>query len=521
MGRNSAPRLSRFLPQIAVATFLVAVLPALVVWTLGATGTVTSMLPLIAVGIVLSLLFGWVGRVYWETRPGSSELVFGELLVWGFVSRTLAERRLSSAVELFHRTDGANATDLSAERHRRLLEDLVDSLEARDPYTNRHSRRVARYSAIMAKRLGFNRNEVAAVRAAAALHDVGKILTPPAVLQKRGALTDEEYAVVKRHALDGARMVHSRVDERYAMMIAHHHERLDGTGYPAGASGRNIPMGARIIAVADTFDALTSRRPYRPAQTHRQAFETLRQEAGTRLDADCVRAFRSYYSGLRPLTGWAFALSIPNRFFAPIAERVGAAAGGALPATQIVATAVTTATMAGAVATGPQLFDESPVSTAAEQTLASAQVPEGAGGEGLDEGLDGGPGRGTSPGGIDGTVGVPPGGGDSPTDGGSGGGSGDGSSTGGGSGTTPPSDSGGSGGGGGADLPSTSVPTSGGGGSLGNTVNEVGDTVNGTVGNVGNTVDNTVNGVGSTVNGTVNGVGNLVGGLLKPKPPKN
>jgi HD-GYP domain-containing protein (c-di-GMP phosphodiesterase class II) len=151
--------------------------------------------------------------------------------------------------------------------------------------------------------MGLPELQVATVRAAAALHDVGKINTPRAVLHKPGRLTDVELALIELHPVDGAEIVSTLGDPELTAMVRHHHERLDGTGYPDGLAGEEIPLGARIIAVADTFDAITSTRPYRPASTHEAAMEILEAEAGPRLDTSGVRALQAYYdeSPLRPL----------------------------------------------------------------------------------------------------------------------------------------------------------------------------------------------------------------------------
>ena len=195
----------------------------------------------------------------------------------------------------------------------KLLERLVSDIETRDPYLHGHSRRVARHSWMIARRMGLPRTEVARVRTAAAIHDVGKIKTPKAILHKPDRLTDEEYEIVKLHPGEGGQMASALGDEQLASIVRHHHERIDGSGYPDGLSGADIPLGARIIAVADTFDAITSTRAYRAARPHKAAIDILRGEAGTRLDPVVVKAFCVYYAGRRPLAVWAFIASLPER----------------------------------------------------------------------------------------------------------------------------------------------------------------------------------------------------------------
>jgi HD-GYP domain-containing protein (c-di-GMP phosphodiesterase class II) len=159
-----------------------------------------------------------------------------------------------------------------------------------------HSRRVARYAAETAEGLGLRGEEVVRLRLAGAVHDIGKIETPLRIVNKPGPLSEEEFAVLELHAATGARMVAGLVGERLAAMVRHHHERFDGRGYPDGLVADQIPLGARVVAVADTFDAITSSRPYRLAKQHREALELLGAEAGKQLDPDVVRAFRHRYA---------------------------------------------------------------------------------------------------------------------------------------------------------------------------------------------------------------------------------
>ena len=192
--------------------------------------------------------------------------------------------------------------------------------------------------------MGLPRAEVARIRTAAAIHDVDKIETPTAILHKDGPLTDEEYEVIKRHPGDGARMVAVLRDAQLTSMVRHHHERLDGSGYPDGLAGEQIPLGARIIAVADTFDAVTSARPYRPASPHRKAIDILKEEAGTRLDPVVVRAFCGHYAGRGPVALWSFVAGLPER----VVSWLGASAATVASAAKV---AVVTALVGGVAAT--------------------------------------------------------------------------------------------------------------------------------------------------------------------------
>lgn len=169
---------------------------------------------------------------------------------------------------------------------------LANALEAKDAYTRGHSERVGEWSRRLAVALDLAAGEVEAVGRAGLLHDLGKIGVPEAVLRKQGPLDDGEWALMRRHPVIGAQIV--APFEFFAAggsIIRHHHERCDGTGYPDGLAGDAIPIGARIVAVADVYDALTSDRPYRRALGHEGALEHLIAEAGRTLDESIVAVF--------------------------------------------------------------------------------------------------------------------------------------------------------------------------------------------------------------------------------------
>lgn len=211
--------------------------------------------------------------------------------------RWSSERRFAAALALLRGAGGSS--DLSRGRRAELLTELASELEARDPWTHGHSRRVAHHAAMIAARMGLPDREVRVVRVAAELHDVGKINTPRAILHKPAGLTEVELELIELHPVDGASIVSTLGDPDLTAIIRHHHERLDGSGYPDRLESFHIPLGARIIAIADTFDAITSTRPYRPARSDQEALEILDAEAGVRLDPIGVSAFRACY-GDRP-----------------------------------------------------------------------------------------------------------------------------------------------------------------------------------------------------------------------------
>jgi len=172
---------------------------------------------------------------------------------------------------------------------------FVFLVDLRDRYTGGHSTRVATYCREIGMRMGLDDNDLETVVTAASLHDVGKIGVSDPVLLKEGRLTDEEFGEIKKHPEYGW-MVLRNVEglKEASLIVLHHHERLDGKGYPGRLKGDAIPMGSRIIAVADTFDAMTTNRPYRKALTEDFALEEIERCAGTQLDPDAAAAFLSY-----------------------------------------------------------------------------------------------------------------------------------------------------------------------------------------------------------------------------------
>jgi putative nucleotidyltransferase with HDIG domain len=180
----------------------------------------------------------------------------------------------------------------------RSLERLVLALENRAPGTVGHSRRVGIYAAGLARDAGLSRAEARRVKRAGALHDVGKTKIPSEILNKTRTLSEEEQALVRSHAEIGAAMVADLADPDLTATIRHHHERFDGAGYPDGLAAERIPLGARLVAVCDTFDALTSRRPYRRAIGFPEALDLLDREAGSQLDPELVALFRERFERL-------------------------------------------------------------------------------------------------------------------------------------------------------------------------------------------------------------------------------
>ena len=168
---------------------------------------------------------------------------------------------------------------------------LAKAVDARDTYTGSHSERVGELSAKVATRLGLGAEQVELTRLAGSLHDLGKLAIPEEILRKPGTLTDSERLVLERHPQIGFRMLDSLGVDPVADLVLHHHERWDGTGYPDGLRGEQIPLGARIIFVTDAYDAMTSDRIYRPKRSTQAALVELERCAGTQFDPGIVAAF--------------------------------------------------------------------------------------------------------------------------------------------------------------------------------------------------------------------------------------
>jgi putative two-component system response regulator len=188
---------------------------------------------------------------------------------------------------------------------------LAIAAEFRDDDTGEHTRRVARTACLLARALRVPEDDVERLALAAPLHDVGKIAVPDAVLLKPGRLTRAEYQVVQRHVLVGEEILGgstSPVLQTAAEIALHHHERWDGRGYPAGLTGNEVPLPARLVAVADVFDALTHRRPYKEAWTVPDAVREVLDQAAGHFDPEIVAAFEGldHPALVAPLTGAAY-----------------------------------------------------------------------------------------------------------------------------------------------------------------------------------------------------------------------
>jgi HD-GYP domain-containing protein (c-di-GMP phosphodiesterase class II) len=212
---------------------------------------------------------------------------------------------------------------------------LANAIDEKDPYTRGHSERVAYYSACTAKHLGMTREEVERVHLSGIIHDVGKIGIEDKILRKASALTDEEYAIMKQHPTKGEHILDAvpLLKERAGDGLTHH-ENVDGSGYPSGLRGEQIPLFGRIVSVADAFDAMTTDRPYSKAMTFDAAVMRLKSLAGKKFDAGCVEAFERAFQAGDISPAKAHHASVSSRHFdlselignAPAAEPVVAGA---------------------------------------------------------------------------------------------------------------------------------------------------------------------------------------------------
>ena len=172
---------------------------------------------------------------------------------------------------------------------------LITALEARDLYTKGHSENVSKIAAGMAELEGSSEEEVEQVKRGALLHDIGKIGIADSILNKPGRLNEDEYAEIKRHPEIGYRILMpiSRLEDAHSI-VHYHHERFDGKGYPSGIAGKDIPKWARIVAVADTYDALSNERSYKRALSPQEAFDIINEVKGSQLCPESVELFFEY-----------------------------------------------------------------------------------------------------------------------------------------------------------------------------------------------------------------------------------
>ena len=210
------------------------------------------------------------------------------------VQRGLDTRRLQLELREYQQFLEEKVEEQMVEMRRLFLgaiEALVSALEAKDKYTGGHSRRVTEIALAVGKELGLSTEDMENLRWGSLLHDVGKIAIHEVIQNKPGRLTPEEYEHIMTHPQIGGRIVRPVVNGRITEIIEHHHDHYDGTGLHQTVAGSDIPLGARVIAVADAFDAMTSDRPYRAAMSVAEAVEEIKRSADTQFDPVIVAAF--------------------------------------------------------------------------------------------------------------------------------------------------------------------------------------------------------------------------------------
>jgi putative two-component system response regulator len=203
------------------------------------------------------------------------------------------EARVRALLRTKRRTDGLEEAEA-------VIFALARTVEAKDAYTEGHLRRLERYAEEIGKRMGMDGEALVALRYGALLHDVGKVGVDEIIIRKGGPLTPAEYRVMQQHPVIGERIVQPlRFASGVGPIVRHHHERWDGRGYPDGLAGEAIPLGARIVAVADAFDAMTTQRPYNCALGIDEAIERLRSGAGVYWDPQVVAVFLDWVAMIR------------------------------------------------------------------------------------------------------------------------------------------------------------------------------------------------------------------------------
>ncbi|HEY5625452.1 MAG TPA: HD domain-containing phosphohydrolase [Dehalococcoidia bacterium] len=231
--------------------------------------------------------------VFPKSASNAKEIVYRADMAMYSAKATGKNRVTVWASSLAEHLDGvAPLGEENGRQHADVVASLISALSAKDPQTKDHAERCSWYTGELAVELGLSESEVNVLRVASLLHDIGKLVVPDEVLLKPGPLNATEMKRMKRHPTDGANTLSNVPTAANAVpVILHHHERFDGTGYPHGLSGDDIPIGARILLVADAFDAMTEDRPYRKAMPVADAIAELKRFSGTQFDPTVVEAF--------------------------------------------------------------------------------------------------------------------------------------------------------------------------------------------------------------------------------------
>jgi len=257
--------------------------------------------------VVMITAYPEIGMVMEAMRLGAYDFIlkpFDLDLVIFSVKKALEKKSLEEELEAYHRhlermvekkTAKLQQTNLTLKKaHLDSVKILVEAIDAKDPYTRGHSDRVRKKSLKIAGKLGFSKKRLESLEFGTLLHDIGKIGIRDDVLQKQGSLSPKEYQYTQEHPLIGVKIAEGAIFFKDKIpIIRHHHERYDGQGYPDGLAGETIPLEARIIAVPDAFDAMTSLRPYRAAMPLKDVLEELERGKGKQFDPQIVEIFIS------------------------------------------------------------------------------------------------------------------------------------------------------------------------------------------------------------------------------------
>jgi HD-GYP domain-containing protein (c-di-GMP phosphodiesterase class II)/uncharacterized membrane protein len=273
------------------------------------------------VPMVAALAYAYERMSIWALVIALPPIVAAQQLLALYRQQTDTAHRLAQAVQEAEATNERleSANNALAAKNRELEEanlsfaaSLIVSLDARDHYTAGHSAAVAVYSRDVAREVGLSEDQQRRAYLAGLMHDIGKVGLPPGILEKAEALSPEEEELMKQHVLIGERILSPvRLFGSLAPAVRHHHERFDGEGYPDGLSGREIPVLARLVAVADAYNAMTSDRPYRSALAPLVAISQLRSVAGTQLDP----VFATAFAGLLTIADPAYQVARRSEFF--------------------------------------------------------------------------------------------------------------------------------------------------------------------------------------------------------------
>lgn len=289
---------------VSTGAVIFAVLDALLD---GRGGSTAGILMMVLAGIVIHLtntflvstagaiqtqvspLQAWGVNIMIDLRPHAVMIAFGATAALALSVEPWVLPAIVLPFALTHLAVGQSIA--LREEERTALAALVDIVELRDPYTAGHSRRVAQTARALSRKLGKTEEEADLIESAGRVHDLGKVAVDPNVLLKTGKLNDDEWTQMQLHPIYGADVVKAfSAYEHGVRLVRHHHERWDGKGYPDGIAGEAIPFGARVLAVADTFDALTSDRPYRKGMSIEKAVAILREGSGSQWNSAVVEA---------------------------------------------------------------------------------------------------------------------------------------------------------------------------------------------------------------------------------------